>query len=134
MAVLDRFRLDNRVAIVTGGTKGLGKAMAEGLAQAGAQVAVLSRHGDEAQAVAGQIHIDTGVGCRGYVCDVTDPDQVEQVVADVLGDFGQIDILINNAGINIPVRSTNCRSNSSSKFRPSTSRARGLCVGRWLPI
>ena len=101
MAVLDRFRLDNRVAIVTGGTKGLGKAMAEGLAQAGAQVAVLSRHGDEAQAVAGQIHIDTGVGCRGYVCDVTDPDQVEQVVADVLGDFGQIDILINNAGINI---------------------------------
>jgi NADP-dependent 3-hydroxy acid dehydrogenase YdfG len=55
MAVLDRFRLDGRVALVTGGTKGLGRAMAQGLAEAGAQVAIVSRHGDEAQATAAEL-------------------------------------------------------------------------------
>ena len=101
MGVLDRFRLDGRVAIVTGATKGLGRAMAEGLAEAGAQIAVVSRHGDEAQEVSVEVQGRTGQTCRGYGCDVTSAGQVESLVEKVLVDFGQIDILINNAGINI---------------------------------
>ena len=101
MTVLDSFRLNGRVALVTGGTKGLGRAMAEGLAEAGAQVAVVSRHGDQAAVEAQAISTGTGGLCRGYGCDVTQPDQVESLVAQVLADFGQVDILLNNAGINI---------------------------------
>jgi NAD(P)-dependent dehydrogenase (short-subunit alcohol dehydrogenase family) len=101
MAVLDRFRLEGRVALVTGGTKGLGRAMAQGLAEAGAQVVIVSRHGDEAQAAAAAIAGATGNACRGYGCDVTERAQVDQLVAQTLHEFGQVDILVNNAGINI---------------------------------
>ena len=101
MAVLDRMKLDGRVALVTGGTKGLGKSMAEGLAEAGAAVAIVSRHADQAAEVALGITAATGQAAKGYGCDVTVPEQVEALVADVLADFGQVDILINNAGINI---------------------------------
>ena len=66
MGVLERFRLDGRVAIVTGGSKGLGRAMAEGLAEAGADVTIVSRHADQAQAVAAAIATATGCTCRGY--------------------------------------------------------------------
>ena len=101
MNILDRFRLDGKVAVVTGGTKGLGKAMAEGLAAAGAQIAVISRHVDEAGAVAAELSAAKGQACRGYACDVTQPDQVDALIPQILKDFGQIDILINNAGINL---------------------------------
>jgi len=101
MNILDRFRLDGKVAVVTGGTKGLGKAMAEGLAAAGAQMALISRHGDEAGAVAAELSASSGKACRGYACDVTQPDQVDALIPHILKDFGQIDILINNAGINL---------------------------------
>jgi NAD(P)-dependent dehydrogenase (short-subunit alcohol dehydrogenase family) len=100
MGVLDRMRLDNRVALVTGGTKGLGKSMAEGLAEAGASVAIVSRHADQADEVAKGITSATGQVARGYGCDVTAPEQVDALVAKVLADFGKVDILINNAGIN----------------------------------
>jgi NAD(P)-dependent dehydrogenase (short-subunit alcohol dehydrogenase family) len=100
MAVLDRMKLDGRVALVTGGTKGLGKAMAEGLAEAGASVAIISRHAEQAAEVALGITAATGQKAKGYGCDVTKPAQVEVLVAEVLADFGQVDILINNAGIN----------------------------------
>jgi NAD(P)-dependent dehydrogenase (short-subunit alcohol dehydrogenase family) len=101
MTVLDQFSLEGRTAIVTGATKGLGLAMAEGLAEAGAQVAVVSRHGDEAATVATRLTSATGQKCRGYACDVTDPGQADALVKHVLADFGQIDVLVNNAGINI---------------------------------
>ncbi len=98
---VERFRLDGKTAVVTGGTKGLGQAMAAGLAGAGAQVAVISRHAAEAAAVAADLEAEGGCVCRGYGCDVTQPDQVEAAVAQILADFGQIDILLNNAGINL---------------------------------
>ncbi|CAG0942984.1 2-dehydro-3-deoxy-D-gluconate 5-dehydrogenase [Anaerolineae bacterium] len=98
---LNPFALEQSVAIMTGGTRGLGRAMARALAQAGAQVAIVSRQGDEAQATAEAIQQETGSLCRGYACDISLPDQVANVVPRIGADFGRIDILVNNAGINI---------------------------------
>jgi len=97
MGILDRFRLDDRVAIVTGGNRGLGKEMAAALVEAGAKVAVVSRKAEEAQAAADAY----GGLARGYGCDVTQPDQVKALVTQVVADFGKVDVLVNNAGINI---------------------------------
>jgi NAD(P)-dependent dehydrogenase (short-subunit alcohol dehydrogenase family) len=101
MTILDRFRLDQRVAIVTGGNRGLGKAIAQALAEAGAQLAVVSRQLEQAQTTADEILAATGQMCQGYRCDMTAPEQIPELVQAVLQDFGQIDIVVNNAGINI---------------------------------
>ena len=101
MNVLDRFRLENRVALVTGGNRGLGRTMAVALADAGASVAICSRQSREAQAAAAEIASQTGQTVLGYGCDVTDPAQVDSLVGRVVEAFGRIDVLVNNAGINI---------------------------------
>jgi NAD(P)-dependent dehydrogenase (short-subunit alcohol dehydrogenase family) len=98
---IKQFDLTGRSAIVTGGSKGLGKAMAAGLASAGANVLVSSRHGDEAAAAAEQIAADHGQQAISIEADVTSPEQVQAMVQAALDAFGKIDILINNAGINI---------------------------------
>jgi NAD(P)-dependent dehydrogenase (short-subunit alcohol dehydrogenase family) len=101
MSVLDRFRLDGRVALVTGGNRGLGKMMAQSLAEAGANVALTSRNAQSAEAAAAEIAVATGRQLRGYGCEVTQPEQVNACVEQVVADLGRIDILVNNAGINI---------------------------------
>lgn len=101
MGVLDQFRVHGRVAIVTGGNRGLGRIIAATLAEAGAHVAIVSRGGSEAQSVAAELYETSGHLCRGYACDVRDAAQTTALAAQVLHDFGQIDILVNNAGINI---------------------------------
>lgn len=95
------FDLTGRSAIVTGGSKGLGEAMAAGLASAGADVLLASRHLEEAQAAADAIAADFGQRAVAVAADVTRPDQVQAMVEKALDEFGKIDILINNAGINI---------------------------------
>jgi gluconate 5-dehydrogenase len=95
------FNLEGRVALVTGGSKGLGEAMASGLASAGADIAVASRHADEAAAAAQRIATDHGRKAIGIECDVTENDSVKRLVDRTLAQLGRIDILINNAGINI---------------------------------
>jgi len=101
MSILERFRLDGRVAIVTGGSQGLGRAMAAALAEAGAQLAIASRTEEKTLATAKELETTHGQKCRGYTCDISKPEQVEALVAQVIADFGHIDILINNAGINL---------------------------------
>jgi len=98
---LDLFRLDGRVALITGGSKGLGEAMAEALADAGADLMLVSRHEDEACAVAERIAAQSGRRVQALAADMADSAQIERMVRDTMGAFGQIDILINNAGINI---------------------------------
>ncbi|HCO21904.1 MAG: 2-deoxy-D-gluconate 3-dehydrogenase [Gimesia sp.] len=95
------FDLTGRVAIITGGSKGLGSAMAEGLASAGANLLLTSRNQDEVEATAAQIQSDYGNKVIGMAADVTDPDQVTVMTERAISEFGKIDILINNAGINI---------------------------------
>jgi NAD(P)-dependent dehydrogenase (short-subunit alcohol dehydrogenase family) len=98
---IKQFDLTDRVAIVTGGSKGLGKAMAAGLASAGARIALISRSQAEADAAAAEIAADHGVECFGVEADVTDQERIESFVYEVTDRLGRIDILINNAGINI---------------------------------
>lgn len=100
MSVLDKFKLDGKVALVTGGNRGLGRQMALALAEAGASVAVVSRKAAEAEAAAADIEAATGQTCRGYACNVIVPEQVEALAHNVLTDFGKVNILLNNAGIN----------------------------------
>jgi gluconate 5-dehydrogenase len=95
------FDLSGRAAIVTGGSKGLGFAIAAGLASAGADIAIVSRHHDEAQVAATEISRQFGRRAAAFPADVTNPEQVHAMVNAVLSDFGRIDILVNSAGINI---------------------------------
>jgi len=99
--MLPEFSLEGRCALVTGGSKGLGYAMAAALARAGADVAVTSRHRDELAAAAEKLARQTGRRFVPIVADVTRPDQVEAMSAEAVEAFGRIDILVNNAGINI---------------------------------
>ena len=87
--------LSGKVALVTGSTRGIGRAIAETLAGAGARVAVVGRDLPRAEAAAAEI----GHGSKGFACDVSDTAQVSQLVADVEAAFGTLDILVNNAGL-----------------------------------
>jgi NAD(P)-dependent dehydrogenase (short-subunit alcohol dehydrogenase family) len=101
MSVLERFRMRDKVAVITGGSRGLGVEMARALAEAGAHVILASRDEDAVRAVAGELASYYGPMCRGYACDVREPEQVEALVARTVDEFNRIDVLINNAGINI---------------------------------
>lgn len=98
---IKQFDMTGRAAIITGGSKGLGTAMAAGLASCGADVLLTSRHADEAEAAAEEIARDFGQRAIGIAADVSEPDAVEAMTARAIDEFGRIDILINNAGINI---------------------------------
>src|SRR5262245_32614983 len=93
---LDLFRLDGRVALVTGGDKGLGQAMAIALAQAGADVAIISRSGSGDATLAAL----AAAGRRGLAlkADQGDSSQAAPLVAQVVRELGRLDILVNNAG------------------------------------
>lgn len=95
------FDLTGRVAIVTGGSKGLGEAIAAGLASSGASVLIASRDGDMAAAAAERITRDYGRKAVGISADVCSIDSVDDMTSRAVSEFGRIDILVNNAGINI---------------------------------
>ena len=98
---IKQFDLSGRAAVVTGGSKGLGEAMAAGLASAGADVLIVSRNENEATATAERIAADFGTRCIGMRADVTSADDVNRMIDRAASDFGRLDILVNNAGINI---------------------------------
>lgn len=97
---IKQFDLTGKVAMITGGSKGLGKAMAEGLASAGAVVVLVSRHADECSKVATQIHQDYHRPTAAIGCDVTRESDAHSAAEQVIKQFGRIDILLNSAGIN----------------------------------
>jgi NAD(P)-dependent dehydrogenase (short-subunit alcohol dehydrogenase family) len=96
------FDLFARVALVTGGSKGLGKAMARGLAEAGADIVISSRHEDELQAAAGAIGAGLDVRVKYVVADMSSRAEANRLATLATEAMGKVDILINNAGTNKP--------------------------------
>jgi 2-deoxy-D-gluconate 3-dehydrogenase len=94
--ILDKFKLDGKKAVVTGGTKGLGKAISLALAQAGAELALVSRRDNpdlraEIEAL--------GQGCMHYAADLAERFQTKRVISELADQMGGVDILVNNAGM-----------------------------------
>lgn len=97
-----RFDLTGKVALITGGSKGLGKAMARGLAEAGADIAISSRNEAELKSALDAILAGTERKGKFFVSDLSQRGEAEKLAKDVLDAMGRVDILINNAGTNKP--------------------------------
>ena len=128
--------LTGRVALVTGSTRGIGRAIAESLAASGARVAIVGRDAERAAAVAGEISAEA----RGFACDVGDPASVTTLVEAVEKEFGGLDILVNNAGItrdNVLFRLKDddwdavLNANLRGAFASIRAAARGMMKRRW---
>ena len=134
-----QINLSGKVAVVTGGSRGIGLAIAQALAGAGAKLALLARDGAKAEAAARSL----GGGddtARGFACDVANAPQVETAVEGVEHEFGRIDILVNNAGTtrdNLLFRireedwSTVLDTNLKGAFLMTKHAARGMIKRRW---
>ncbi len=96
----DLFDLTGKNAVVVGGAGGLGQAMAQGLMEAGAEVAIASRNEESLQRAVGELKEATGKDAKYYVCDATDEDEVEALAEQAFSDYGKIDILICSQGFN----------------------------------
>jgi NAD(P)-dependent dehydrogenase (short-subunit alcohol dehydrogenase family) len=98
MSILDRFKLDGRVALVTGASSGLGVAFAEGLADAGADIAICARRVERLEATRERVEA-SGRRCLAVPADVSKPEDCQRFVDAAMEEFGKVDVLINNAGI-----------------------------------
>jgi NAD(P)-dependent dehydrogenase (short-subunit alcohol dehydrogenase family) len=97
VSVLDSFRMDGRTAVVTGSTRGLGRAFARALGEAGANVVIVGRDAAAASTVEDELH-ELGVRTATVLADVTIRADVERVLDDAVAAFGRVDVLVNNAG------------------------------------
>ena len=98
---MNLFDLTGKVAIVTGGNGGIGLGIAQGLAQAGAKIVVLGRNTEKSQMAAQWLQAQAGAEALVVTGDVGRADDVDRAIAEITKHFGRIDILFNNAGINI---------------------------------
>ncbi|HEY6888993.1 MAG TPA: SDR family oxidoreductase [Solirubrobacter sp.] len=105
MPVLDRFRLDGKVAVVTGASSGLGAAFAVGLAEAGADVVIAARRADRLQETARAVET-LGRRCLAVTADVSLPEDCTRIVAEAVDALGKVDVLVNNAGVGTAVPAT----------------------------
>lgn len=94
-------RLKGKIALITGGGRGIGRAIALGFAREGARVAIAARTRAEVEAVAAEIEAELGVAALAVTCDIVEEEQVKNLVQAVLASFGQVNILVNNAGIGV---------------------------------
>jgi NAD(P)-dependent dehydrogenase (short-subunit alcohol dehydrogenase family) len=102
VTILDKFRLDSRVALITGGSSGLGAAFAVAVAEAGADVVIAARRADRLQETAAAVAA-AGRSCLPVPADVTNPEACRAVVDAAMERFGRVDILVNNAGVGTSV-------------------------------
>ncbi len=99
MGILERMSLKGKKIYITGGAQGLGKSMATGLAEAGADLAIVDINGDKAEATTKEIAEATGQKVISIQTDVTDPEQVQKMVDTVVSELGGLDVAFNNAGM-----------------------------------
>jgi len=97
--IKSKFDLSGKVAIITGSSKGIGKAIAQGLAENGAKVVISSRKQEAVDKVAREFR-EAGLEAVGYQCHIGDPEQRKSLIAKTIEHYGRIDILVNNAAIN----------------------------------
>ncbi len=102
MSFDELFRLDGKVAVVTGASSGLGVAFAEGLAQAGADVAIGARRVERLQPTRERVE-GSGRRCFSTGCDVTKPEDCKELVEGAVSELGRVDVLVNNAGVGTAV-------------------------------
>jgi len=100
-SIIELFKLNGRTALVTGGNRGLGLAMARALAEAGANISIAARDERASAEAVDMIRSTYGVDCIHSICDVTREEDIAKTVDHTLAAFGTVDILINSAGINI---------------------------------
>jgi len=140
MTVLDRFRLDGKRALVTGGARGLGRTMAQALAEAGADVAVASRTLEDCRAAADEIARATGRRTEALTVDLTRSEDLARFVLEVESGFGDVDILVNNAGVNIRGASEELEetdwdavvdTNLKAPFMLARALGPGMCARGW---
>ena len=105
MTVLDRFQIDGKVVIVTGASSGLGVAFAKGFAEAGARVVLAARRADKLGQTQKLVE-SVGGTALSVATDIADPDQVTALVDAAMAEYGQVDVLINNAGVGTAVPAT----------------------------
>lgn len=135
-----QIELTGRVALVTGSTRGIGRAIATALAKAGARVAVTGRDQGKADIAAAEIAAATGAEVKGYAADVSEVAQATALVEAVEKDFGQLDILVNNAGLtrdNLLMRLKDddwdavINANLRGAFATCRAASRGMMKRRW---
>lgn len=98
MKLTELFDLSEKVALITGGGRGLGEQIASVYAEMGCSLALCSRNKENCDEVAQSLTNEYNVKTKGYALDITNEEQISSVVSDVLNDFGKIDILVNNSG------------------------------------
>lgn len=99
MGIIDKMRLDKKAIYVTGGARGIGKSVATGFAEAGADIAIVDIDIEEAQKTAKELADNHGVKTIAIQTDVTNPKEVDAMVKEVVDTFGKLDVAFNNAGI-----------------------------------
>lgn len=97
-SVIEQFDLTGKTAVVTGGSRGLGREMAEGLAEAGASLVLCARRAEWLEETVSDFAA-RGFAVTGKTCDVSKPDEVDAVIDHAVKEFGSVDILVNNAGV-----------------------------------
>jgi NAD(P)-dependent dehydrogenase (short-subunit alcohol dehydrogenase family) len=131
---MSQFRLDGKVALITGGCQGLGFEFARSLANAGAKVAITSRDERKASHSAKLLHDETGTEALGIAVDVTVDQQIQSMVKQIVDTYGRLDILINNAGINIRKPILEYDESSWDLVQTTNLKAPFLCAKAVAPI
>ena len=96
-----KFSLKGKTAVITGSGRGIGKSMAMAMAKAGAAIVIWDIIKDNAESAAAEIAAETGVKTYSYVSDITEKENIKKFVADIIAMTGRVDILINNAGVQV---------------------------------
>src|SRR5690606_16897570 len=93
--------LEGKAAVVTGGSRGIGRAIAEALLERGARVTIAAATPARVEQAAAELGVQAAGRVRGAVCDVRDPDQCGELIEGAVAAFGRLDVLVNNAGVGI---------------------------------